>query len=258
VKENTVAPTTETMAAGAATAVPQAPPAGTSTVRHGWSARTIAALVVGALMTLGAVALIGTGGVVLWADRTHRDGGYLTSDSQTFSTDGAALVTVPAHLGSPGTGQLYSPGLLGTVRIQVRPERSGSAVFVGIARSADVDRYLAGVQRTVITEFFQNRVRTVSGEAVAAPPGSQQFWVSSASGTGPQTVVWKPTDGSWDVVVMNPDARHGLTVIGKLGARAPALPWIGVGLLAAGVVLLAGGALLVAGAVRRHRAGARA
>jgi len=71
-------------------------------------------------------------------------------------------------------------------------------------------------------------------------------------------VVWKPTDGSWDVVVMNPDARHGLAVIGKLGARAPALPWIGVGLLAAGVVLLAGGALLVAGALRRHRAGARA
>jgi hypothetical protein len=228
------------------------------TSRHGWRARTIAALVVGALLTLVAVALIGTGGVVLWADRTHRDGAYLTSDSQTFSTDGAALVTVPAHLGSPGSGQLYPPGLLGTVRIQVRPAHSGSAVFVGIARSADVDRYLAGVQRTVVTEFFQNRVRTVSGEAGATPPGSQQFWAASASGTGPQTVVWKPTDGSWDVVVMNPDARQGLTVIGELGARVPALPWIGLGLLVAGAVLLAGAALLVAACIRRHHADARA
>jgi hypothetical protein len=68
-------------------------------------------------------------------------------------------------------------------------------------------------------------------------------------------VVWKPTKGSWTVVVMNADARPGVDVRADLGARMPAVLWIAVGLLAAGAVLLAGGGLLIAGAIRGRRAG---
>jgi hypothetical protein len=48
--------------------------------------------------------------------------------------------------------------------------------------------------------------------------------------------VWKPANGSWTVVVMNADGQPGIDVRADLGARVPAVPWIAVGVLAAGAV----------------------
>jgi hypothetical protein len=83
----------------------------------------------------------------------------LTTDLHRFSTAGAALATQPTHLGSAGVEWLYSPGLLGKVRIRVTPTNSDSMLFVGIGPSADVDRYLAGVNRTTITDFFDEKAQ---------------------------------------------------------------------------------------------------
>ncbi|HSC90987.1 MAG TPA: hypothetical protein VLB86_04970 [Gaiellaceae bacterium] len=222
----------------------------------GWSAGRITALAIGALLVLLSLALLGGGGTALWADRTQRDAGYVTTDIHQFSTSGAALATEPTQLGSPGMGWLYSPGLLGKVRIRVTPAGSGSALFVGIGPSADVDRYLAGVKRTVISEFFEDRVQSVDGGRLSqAPPGAKDFWVASATGPGAQTLDWDPADGSWTVVVMNADGRPGIDVGADLGARMPAVLWVAVGVLAAGVIFLVGGALLIAGAIRGRRAG---
>jgi hypothetical protein len=218
-----------------------------------WSAGRIAAVAIGAVLVLLALALLVGGGTALWADRTQRDAGYVNTDVHTFSTAGAALATVPTHLGSPGVGWLYSPGVLGKVRIRVTPAQSGSALFVGIARSADADRYLAGVNHTVISEFFPEKTRVVDGGPARSVPGTQHFWVASDTGRGARTVVWDPSTGSWTVVVMNADGRPGVDVRADLGARIPAAPWIAVGLLAAGAVLLAGGSFVIAGALRRRR-----
>jgi hypothetical protein len=218
-----------------------------------WSAGRIAAVAIGAVLVLLALALLVGGGTALWADRTQRDAGYVSTDVHTFSTAGAALATVPAHLGSPGVGWLYSPGVLGKVRIRVTPAQSGSTLFVGIARSAEADRYLAGVNHTVISEFFQEETRVVDGGPARSVPGTQHFWVASDTGRGARTVVWDPSTGSWTVVVMNADGRPGVDVRADLGARIPAAPWIAVGLLAAGAALLAGGAFVIAGALRRRR-----
>ena len=218
-----------------------------------WTAGTIAALVIGGLLCLVSLGLFASGGTAMWYDRTQREGGYVTTDVHEFSTPGSALATVPTDLGSAGTGWLYSPSVLGKVRIRVTPATSGSALFVGIGRSDDVDRYLAGVNHTVIDEFWGEEDHTVSGSAAASPPGAQDFWVASATGPGAQTLVWDPTGGSWSVVVMNADGRPGIDVGGDLGARIPALPWIAFGLLAAGAVFLAGGGLLIAGALWRRR-----
>jgi hypothetical protein len=49
---------------------------------------------------------------------------------------------------------------------------------------------------------------------------------------------------------MNADGRPGIDVGADLGARMPAVPWIGLGLLAAGGIFLLGGVFLVAGALR--------
>jgi hypothetical protein len=141
-----------------------------------------------------------------------------------------------------------------TVRIRVTPVSAGPALFVGIGRSNDVDRYLAGVNHTVISDFFGNRVEAVGGRPPQSAPGTQHFWVASATGHGAQTLKWDPHSGSWTVVVMNADGRPGINVGADLGAHMPAVLWIAIGLLAAGAVFMAGGALLIAGAIRGRRA----
>jgi hypothetical protein len=59
------------------------------------------------------------------------------------------LATDRVDLGSPGVGWLYSRVVLGEVRVRVAPVSPGSAVFVGIGTSTDVDRYLAAVSHTL-------------------------------------------------------------------------------------------------------------
>jgi hypothetical protein len=235
---------------GGAAAVPSRSEA--SARPAGWTVGRIAALAIGTLLVLVALVFLGGGGTALWADRTQRDAGYATTDVHAFSTAGSALATVRTELGSAGTGWLYAPGLLGEVRIRVTPVSPSSALFVGIGPSADVDRYLAGVDRTVITDFWTESVQVEGGGAPASAPGTQGFWVASSTGPGARTLTWDPADGSWTVVVMNADGGPGIDVRADLGARIPALPWIAVGVLAAGAVFAVGGALLIAGAIRRR------
>jgi len=220
----------------------------------GWTGGRIAALSIGALLVLLSLVLLGGGGTGLWAELTQRDAGYVTTGVHDFSTSGSALATEPTHLGSPGVGWLYSPALLGKVRIRVTPVSAGRPLFVGIGRATDVDRYLAGVDHTVISDFFGNKVESVGGGAMRSAPGAQRFWVASSAGLGARTLKWSPHGGSWTVVVMNADGRPGIGVRADLGARMPAVPWIALGLLVAGAVFLAGGGLLIAGAIRGRRA----
>jgi hypothetical protein len=220
----------------------------------GWTAGRITAVVIGALLVLVSLVLLGSGGTALWADRTQRDGGYATTDVHQFSTSGSALSTVSTELGSAGVGWLYAPSLLGDVRIRVTPTAADRPLFIGIGPSTDVDRYLAGVDHTVITEFWGDKTENVAGGQSASAPGAQDFWVASASGSGPQTLTWDPTDGSWTVVVMNADGHSGIAVGADLGAKVPALPWIGLGLLVGGAIFMSGGVLLIASAIRHRRA----
>ena len=239
--------------AEAGTDVPPVPPPGTTAAAKPsrWTAGRVAALAIGIVLVLLSLGLFGGGGTALWAYLTQRDGGYVTTGTHEFSTSGSALATERIDLGSAGTGWLYSPGLLGTVRIRVTPVTPGAPLFVGIGLSADVDRYLAGVDRTVITEFWDEKVQDVGGGAPGSAPGTQDFWVASAAGLETQTVEWDPVDGAWTVVVMHADGSPGLDVESDLGARMSALPWVTLGVLVGGAILLAGGALLIAGAVRR-------
>ena len=217
-----------------------------------WTAGRITALVIGVLLILLSLPVLGGGGTALWADRTQRDSGYVTTDVHQFSTSGSALTTEPTDLGSAGVGWLYSPSLLGTVRIRVTPATTSPPLFVGIGPSADVDRYLSGVGHTVVTDFWGDKVQSVGGGTPSTAPGTQDFWVASATGPGPQTVEWDPANGSWTVLVMNADGRPGVDVGADLGARMPAVLWIAVGSLVLGALLMAGGVLLIVGAIRRR------
>jgi hypothetical protein len=224
-----------------------------TTPHSDWTPGRIAALAIGIFFGLVSLIPLGAGGTALWADVTQRDDGYITSDIQAFSTSGSALVTEPADLGVPGIGWLYAPSVLGEIRIRVTPASAGTTQFVGIGPSNEVDRYLAGVNHTLITDFWSESVRLVGGEATASAPASQDFWVASDSGAGPKTVTWDPTGGSWSVVVMNVDGQPGVDVRADLGATLPPLVWISIGLLVLGLVFLGGALLLIVGAIRRAR-----
>ena len=163
-------------------------------------------------MAVVALVFLGGGGTVFWAYFTQREGGFATTDVHQFSTSGSALATVPTDLGSSGTGWLYAPNLLGEVRIRVTPANPDAVVFVGIGPSADVDRYLAGVNHTVISDFWTETLRQESGGATTSVPSSQGFWVASSSGAGARNLKWNPDDGSWTVVVMNADGQPGIDV----------------------------------------------
>jgi hypothetical protein len=220
-----------------------------------WTGDRIAALVIGVLLGLVALVLLAAGGAGIWAHTTQREGGYVTTDEHEFSTSGSALATEPAKLGSAGVGWLYSPRLLGKLRIRVTPVSAGPALFVGIGRSTDVDSYLAGVSHTEISDFWKDKVRAIGGAGtLASAPGRQRFWVASATGSGSQTLVWKPRKGSWSVVVMRADGRPGVDVKADLGAKLPAVLWVALGVLAGGAVFMTGGVLLILGAIRRRPA----
>lgn len=220
--------------------------------RSDWTAGRIAALATGSLLVLIALCLLGAGATGVWADVAKREAGYATTDVYHFSTSGSALATERTDLGTSGLGWLYSPGILGEVRIRATPVTSSVPLFVGIGPSDDVDRYLSGVGHTVISDFRSEKTETVDGGRPRSIPASQHFWVASSSGTGTRSVVWKPRDGSWTVVVMNADARAGIDVGADLGAKVPALLWVSIGVLIGGAIFLAGGGLLIASALARR------
>lgn len=234
---------------------PAAPPAPARLRPSGWTAGRVTALVIGGILVLISMGLLGAGGTVLWADVTQRDAtGYVTSEVHGFSTGGSALVTEPAELDSPGVGWLYSSVVLGYVRIRVTPVDPDQPVFVGIGPSDQVDGYVAGMNYTLISDFWSEHVQAVPGGAPASAPGTQGFWVASANGSGTQTVDWDAANGSWSVVVMNADGRPGVDVATELGATFPALLGIAVGSLVLGGVFLLVAVLLIVGVIRRRRA----
>jgi hypothetical protein len=211
--------------------------------------------VIGALLVLFSIGLLGGGGAALWAELSYRDSaGYVTTDAHAFSTSGSALTTEPIELGSPGVGWLYSTVVLGEVRIRVTPASSGSTTFVGIGPSGEVDRYIAGVSHTEISDFWSSRVRVIGGGTPGSAPATQDFWVASATGSGVQTLTWDPANGSWTVVVMNADGRPGVDVAADLGATMPTLLGIAIGSLVIGGVFLIGAVVLIVAAIRRSHA----
>jgi hypothetical protein len=223
----------------------------TRPVPSDWTGGRIAALVVGIVLALVAVAFVGAGGTALWA-AFQKDDGYVTTDVHEFSTSGAALATDPVDLGSAGVHWAYSSNLVDKIRIRVTPAGSGAPVFVGIGPSRAVDGYLAGVNHTVITDFWDETVDQVPGSTPASAPGKQTFWVAASTGPGTQTVQWNPSSGTWTAVVMNADGRPGLNVAADLGGTVPQLTWIILGTFLAGALFTAGAVFLIVRAVHRR------
>ena len=236
---------TEEVALGPSAEAPGAPP-----VARSRAARSVL-FVVGSIAALVAFALLAGGCALVVVDQTQRDSdGYLMSPSADFSTASYAIVSKRAKLDVEGA-QWAVDAFLGKVRIRSESDR---AVFVGIGPAAAVDRYLGGVERAIVTDFERTRPEYTQrpGEAPRSPPGEQTFWVASASGSGTQTVDWKPEDGRWRAVVMNADASRGVAAEMSIGAELDSVLWIGIASLAVGAILAALAALAITAGARRR------
>ncbi|HVK28830.1 MAG TPA: DUF4389 domain-containing protein [Nocardioides sp.] len=224
---------------------PQGPP------RTGWTAGRVVSLVLGSLVLIGAFGC-GSGGVALVvADQTARDSdGFLTSPEEQLATDGFAITSEDAHLPTGGSLDEVPDWLVGDVRLTV--EGAGDTdLFIGIAPTADVQSYLAGVRHDTLLEVTDGEpvYRSTPGTAPATPPTEQTFWVASATGSDPE-LTWTLEQGDWTAVVMNADGSASIAASGSAGAEVPVLSTLIAALLVLAALLLLLGAVLVAVPIR--------
>ncbi len=211
-------------------------------------------LVLGGLSAFVGLVVAGGGGTVVWVHATQRDGtGYYTTPTHRFETPTYALTSEHLDLGADVRGEWALLDDIGTARIRARSASEGP-VFVGIARTDDVDRFLAASAHDELIDVevdpFRAEYRRRAGEVPPAPPTDQGIWVASASGPGRQTVTWDVEGGEWAVVVMNADTRPGVSADVSVGIRTGLLLPIGLGLVFGGLVALAVGATLMVAALR--------
>jgi len=211
----------------------------------------IALLVGGIVLALVALVVAAAGGTAVWADTTQKDSqGYVSTSAHAFSAPGRAITTKSVDL---DTG--IPEWVLGKVRIEAHA--GGRPVFVGIGRTRDVDAYLAGVDRSVVTDVgldpFRATYERQPGSRAPEPPGSQPFWAASTQGSGTQSLTWTTDSGSWSVVVMNADGSPGVDAGISAGASFPYALWVGIGVTILGAAMLLGAALLIRSGARTPR-----
>jgi hypothetical protein len=210
-------------------------------------------LVVGSLLALIALGLMATGAYGIWLHTTQRSDGYVMTSSERFTTGGYALATKTLHISSDVPSFLYGRGWLGDVRIRGESANPNQPLYIGIARKADVDRYLAGVAHSEVVDVSANAFgssyspsyRVRPGGKPATPPDRAGFWVARVAGPGRQALTWSVKQGRWAAVVMRPDGSRGVSADLAAGAKLPGLLWASIGVLVLGMLILGGGAALI-------------
>jgi hypothetical protein len=202
----------------------------------GWTTGRIIALAAGSVLLLISLAFIAGGGILIWANTEQVHSGYVTTSTATYSTRGYALTS--------GSVDLHGLGLfVGEVRIRITSSDRSRPLFAGIGATSDVERYLGDVSHTTV---HGHDVTDHPGAMVPTAPAAALPWAARAQGSGTLTLTWAVRSGDWTVVVMNTDARPGLSVRADAGISALALPWLAGGLLVDGLLTgLAAGALIV-------------
>lgn len=188
-------------------------------------------LVLGSLGVLAALAFLAGGGALTWALQTHRDGsGYVTTHTRHYQTSSYALSTESLNVGGI-TGALEDR--LGRLRITATSSVATKPLFVGIARTEDVNRYLARVEhdelRDIETDPFRIDYQRLGAGAPPALPTTRSIWRAHATGSGTQTVSWPVEKGRWSAVVMNADGSRNVSVDAQLAARVAGVWWIVIG-----------------------------
>lgn len=210
----------------------------------------VIAIVVGCLMALPAIGLI-TGGITLAiANAAATDDGYYDVTFDRIESEGVAVAAV--DLWDEAADDEGWPWVLDwldlDIRLRVDGARSTDEVFVGIARTDDVERYLAGVAFSEVVDFDDRSPdyvehttdATDTADATDAssvdPPLDQDFWNVGVAGGGEQELTWAARGGDWSVVVMNADGTPGVAADIDVGIRSGAVTPIAVTLIVLGAI----------------------
>jgi hypothetical protein len=178
------------------------------------------------LMGSMTVALFGI--TLAFADNGFRDDdGFLMSGEATFSTPTYALTSESVEIRADGGGENVPQALLGDARLTAVPN-GDAPVFIGVARTADVEEYLADVGQARVIGLTNEDpdYRTTKGVSPGTPPTASDIWVEQSFGTDTQSLTWTIEDGDWTVVVMNADGSRGVSADLSVGATVPALGWL--------------------------------
>jgi hypothetical protein len=209
-----------------------------------------------ALLALGALAI---GLLALWGDGMKDGDGYISSSSHRFATPGRALASASLDVDLDGLESLADSTSFEDIRLKVDPQ-GDKPVFVGIARTHEVDAYLSGVSHSEVSDVdfdpFHASYQPHTGSLRPERPADQNMWAASVAGRGRQTLGWEARDGDWSVVVMNADGSRGVEADVSAGARLPYLEEIGYGALGGGLGLLTTAGILGLLGLRRRRIGA--
>jgi len=214
----------------------------------------IALVVTGSLASLFALGLLAIGTLAFVGESQKDSDGYLSTNTHQFEGGTRALATENLDVDLDAGDLVLDTEDLGKVRLEVE-SRNDKPVFVGIARTSDVDNYLAGVSHTTVTDIdtspFDADYDDHAGDRRPVAPADSHIWAASEQGSGKQTLHWEVEDGDYSVVVMNADGSPGVDADVSTGADVPFLDEIGWSALASGgFVLVFGIALLVMG-IRR-------
>ena len=201
------------------------------------------------LAIFGALLLI-VGVALVVIHLTQRDSdGYYTSSTERVSAPGYAITAEALHIGDLPN---VVSDVVGRVRVSATSS-NGRPLFVGIGPQSAVNRYLAGVARSQVTDINDGTVeyKQHAGRAPTGPPGRERFWNAAATGSGQVATSWKVEGGDWTIVAMNATGAPHVNAVVKVGAKTTVVLWVGIGFLIVG--LIAGGAgvaMLVSGRAR--------
>jgi hypothetical protein len=211
-------------------------------------------LVFGSLALLAALALIGSAIAGIVGLETNRDAtGYFATHTHHYQTSSYALSTESLNVG--GVTGVLEAALL-RLRITATSNDAAKPLFVGIAHTADVNRYLARVQHDELRDInfdpFKVDYRSLGIGAPTALPSTESFWQTRANGTGTQTISWPVKRGHWSAVVMNADGSRNVSVDARLAARLSGAWWFVAAFIALGALSLVGGIALIRSGARRQ------
>jgi hypothetical protein len=186
-----------------------------------------------------ALALAVAGTVALTANAWRDSNGYFNWPTETFTSGGYAIAMKTVNI-SHAPQWVFSEAGLDSVRVNAD---SGRPIFIGIARTADLERYLRGTEHDDVSGLtynpFQVSYQHTNGHAPPRAPADESFWVASTRGSGNVALAWHPRPGSWRAVLMNADGSRGVSAQLQLGARTSLLWWLGGGLLAVAALVAA-------------------
>ena len=235
------------------------PPPSRPTSRRERTPGHIIAIVFGCLLLLPGMGLLAGGTTVAIGQAVATDSdGYFRFTLDRLDSDGVAVATTDLWLddvegdASPWVFDFLDVDL----RLRVQGAGDSDDIFVGIARSADVERYLDDAAYSEIVEVDNHapRYEQVIGDGAVEPPAEQNFWTASATGTGEQELDWQARGGRWSVVVMNADGSPGVAADVEVGARSGAVTPVAISLIVAGgIITLIAGSMIIVGARGRRR-----